>query len=202
MLEAAQSPGMWWRQVTPAAEIDQAMRLDRAKILSEIATAWLGLIALLIGGIFAIVQYLSQQEDGRVKETLSMYQQYNKGAIHESNMIIFMAWETREKELDAVLDASPFSPQTYYKEIIKIIDEEKLLRHIFVLISFFDALDVCVNENICDAKVALMLFHQDACAFYHLHFAKIAEVRQRRKEAFLAIQLQHFVAKKSCGRNP
>lgn len=160
------------------------MNLDRIKILTDIATAWLGVIALISGGIFAIYQYMQTEKASKVKETLGFLKDFNEAPIFDARKNISMARERNDELLDAALNKKPFNEQDYDNFILSYEKREGLLKDIYIVFDFFDMLQVCADKKICDVETVKLFFKDESCALFHQHYARVMVERKKRNDEF------------------
>ena len=172
------------------------MTLERSKTITDIATAWIGVIALVAGGGFAVYQYLQKENGDRVKETLNFLDRYNKSPFSEARRTVAGVWERHSDKQNVLLSKSPFSAQEYNDFALDVIQHEKIGPDILLLIEFFESLEICVRKEICDSQVAMLFFQPEARALYNQHFAKISFERTKRTDPRLAHELEAFCQRK------
>ena len=167
----------------------QQMKLDRAKAVTEILTAWIGVCALVVGGGFAAYQYLDKVRADRIKETLSFVERYHKEPIFDARRGIETVWERRgvENSAKVLLGSDEFNAY-----VLDVIEAEALGSDISLLVDFFEALEVCVQMEICDRRTAIRFLQPDARAFFNQHYAKIDFERRRRNSPSYALGVEGF----------
>ena len=169
--------------------------LERAKLVTDIATPWIGTVALIGAGIFSMFQYLENEKGNRVKETLTFLDRYNKTPFLDARRNISIMWEKNAEKRDVLLKAKPFPESEFDALVIKIIGDEKLQLDMSLTIEFFESLEVCVKKNICDADTAIQFFQPEAIAFYRLYLAHIESLRTQHTPRY-GIGLEKFTERK------
>lgn len=168
------------------------MELKKCKTLTDIITGWLGVVALIVGGFFAGYQYLQKVTADRVKETLLYEEMFNKPPIYDARYRIGKVWLEHSKELDEVLQPTATDKQ-YHDFVLNIIEAQKIGTDIMVLIDFFETLETCLTNRICDAQTAHAFFGGYARHFYHLHYPYIIQLRQEWNDPSFAKEIETFV---------
>lgn len=174
----------------------EKVNLERIKVLTEILTSWLGAIALLLGGGFAVVQYMEKDKADRVKASMDFFERYNKPPFYDSRQRIERAWERNDYELNRILGVKPMDRQKYTDYVLFVIDRENIEYDVFQMIAFFESLEVCVKLSICDSAAALSFLQADARTLYRLHFSAINRARQIREDDTIAGELESFTRRK------
>ncbi len=172
------------------------MRLEQLKTISDIATSWLSVVALAVGGGFAGYQYLEKEKDDRLRTTLERLEQYNKAPIFDVRARVEAAWQRSGSEYDAVLDAKPFQASRLDELVMRVVADQQLAFDVSLLLSFFESLETCVQRQICDSASAVLFLQADARALYNLHYPFIQSERRRRNDPTFAGAVEAF-AKRS-----
>lgn len=166
--------------------------LERIKLITDIATAWIGVVALSVGALFAGFQYLEKDRADKVKETLNFVERYAKPPFSEAHTKVIETWIKHQADID---DALAANDDRFNTKMLDIIRAERLQASIYTLIDFFDALEVCVAHDICEVKVALQFFGQEARAVFNQNYALIEHERKRRNDPTFAQGLQRFAGR-------
>lgn len=166
--------------------------IERVKPISEILSTWVGLLALLAGGTFSLIQYVQKDHGERVKETLSFLDRQMRDPVMTARRTLSAAWLKRDPELDRLIDDKASTRDDYVGFVVKVVNEESLYESMIVMIDFYDGLHVCIVNEICDAKVSAELFREDARAFWSLHQPFIARIREKRQDLKFAGNLEAF----------
>lgn len=172
------------------------MPLARIKLISDILASWVGVAALLGGGIFGIQQYLVKEEGDRVKETLNFLDRYHQEPFVSSRMKIYQAWHKYRHDERRITDAAVFDEAAFRTFINETIKTEELTTSIDLVTDFYAALEICVTANVCDEDLALLLFHTDAMAHFNRHFPYIESLRIDQNDPDVASRLEHFKRRK------
>lgn len=168
------------------------MQLDRLKTWTEILTTWIGVLSLIAAGSFGIFQYLDKKRDDRIKETLEFLDRYNGDVLIKSRERIADVWRGHDAEQNRILNDPSLSADDFYAFTRKVIHDENLSGQIAHVHDFFAALYICVENQICEKDVAILLFQADARAYFNQHYAYIVEQRARGKDATIGGGLEKF----------
>ncbi|MEH6435838.1 hypothetical protein [Massilia sp. DD77] len=164
------------------------MKLTELKEWTDVLTPIAGAVAIAVGGVFAMVQYLDKKHDDRVKETLAFFDRYNSNHVLEARTVLVSAWLRHAAEYEQVIG----SADKYYAFTRRVIHDENLRREVAVINDFFAALDICARNKICECEVALLLFQPDARSYYGYHYSFIAAERSRAKDDSIGAGLESF----------
>lgn len=148
-----------------------------------------GILAILVGGIFAAYKYIQEAKADRTKETLAYIDRYQKSPMHDVRMKLEDVWIHHEEQLVTNLRNGE---KDYEQFVLKVIDDEKLEKDVFALIDFFQSVQTCISTKLCDEVTARSFFCADAISFFHLHYRFIARERSKRNDPTLAESLEKF----------
>lgn len=174
----------------------QADKMGRVKTFSEIVATWVGLIGLLAGGLFGVVQYLDKEKADRVKVTLDFLDRQSKDPVYTSKRRLLIAWRSHEPALMDVVRKPNVTLIDLQAVVVNVVEQEQLFEHIVATVDFYESLGVCVEKNLCDAETARALFQEDARVFFNLHRPFFDKLRTDRGDAGYGQYLQKFVAAK------
>lgn len=166
--------------------------LEKIKLASEIATAWIGVLALIGGGGFAIQQYIDKKHDDRVKETLNFLDRYYDDPFLSARAELSKAWDAHAHEEDELLGSPSSTNEAIHKFFVKVVHDEHIEGASSMVVDFYGALDSCVMEKICDRATARRFFQDDAKVYYHRGYAYIMEQRKDRNIHLFGSGMENF----------
>jgi len=162
--------------------MSEKSRLDRAKTVSEIVIAWVGLAGLTFGAVLGFVEYRANQDKARVTETLKFVERDSKPPISTIRLRLEDFWFSRAAEMKQILSRSDKPSADLDSEwrafVINGLQENKLTRDARILLEFYEALSICVENSVCDKKTALDFFGKTVSSFYNLHRPYIDNLRE------------------------
>jgi hypothetical protein len=143
----------------PIAAEPSTTLLNRTKFWLEIGAA----VVTIAGIIFAVVQYLQIEHDGRVTATLGYVARFNAPPIIDAFQKEFELWEKPEGHamLYSTADA-----ETQAQQQRSFIEKNNLKWDAILLGDFYDQLYVCLREEICDAPLAMAMLGRDIEAVF------------------------------------
>lgn len=105
---------------------------------SAVVATWVSVIGAFGGGFLALQTYsqdVAKQEDARVVQTFSLYDMFNSSERLQS----------RQKLFKHMRDGEDYEPNDLY-----------------VFLDFYDAVQICVQRDLCDRELAIRLFQSYA----------------------------------------
>ena len=174
------------------------MSLDRAKKLTETAVPWIGVIAILVGGIWTFTEYGRHVNSTKVQRSLDQIARFN-AELTDVRLKIDLAWQenvstllkiSQQAELDQA--QSDEIAKQYAAFVVNMIREEQLLSDIARVLFFIDEIVICVNASLCDESVIRSHLNDFSLTFFNRHYPVICELRDIWNDPTIATRLQDF----------
>lgn len=111
---------------------------------SAILGTWVSIVGAVVGGYFALQTYseeVDKMEDARVVQTFDLFEMFNTGERLESRARIYEYLRAQAEGDDSIGVAS---------------------NDVYVFVDFYDALQICVERELCDRELAIRLFQSYA----------------------------------------
>jgi hypothetical protein len=158
---------------------DQEIKLQ----LAEIAGTWVAALAVVIGGLFGIYQYLEHKSAVRVDRSMAFVERYHGNSmLVEARLTITESMTKRTSQLNQILQDPALKPEDlkvrYDVEILKLIDEDKLNGPLEQLLTFYEQIILCREMDLCEEDVARQFFDTDAEGFVNTYYPYICNVRK------------------------
>lgn len=137
--------------------------------------------ALIIGGVFAMYQYLEYRADQRVSTALSYADRYyfDDGPVRDARITLEEVWTRERPDLDTAARAG--NQNAYAAFVLGVIGRHGLDDEVRETMRFFDAVSLCVSNNLCDADVIRSNLCYEARSFFQLNYVYFQ--RERRELA-------------------
>lgn len=149
-------------------------------------------------GIFALWQYFGHLEDARIERSLQFYKQFSTEPLYSARERTLENAEQLWKELGRIHTGS--TPKELREErrkwqeivVASIRGKENLSADIGNLVTYFDALQVCAENGVCDSKTAHELLGDQAKQFVENYCPYIAYVHYIRNSKTFAAKAIEF----------
>ncbi len=147
------------------------------------------LVAVLVAAAFTLNQYFSHLEEGQVKETLGFYKRLSSNPLFDARMSLNEAWETKWPLISAKFskpktkEESAHQLKQWKTEVVNFISSNKLSSATAELFDYYNALQVCIENDICDKATAQSLIKPMGIEFVQNNCAYIAHMRFDRKDS-------------------
>lgn len=167
------------------------------KMTSAIILSWVTVISLILGGLWAILEYRERQESritDKAAQVLVFVERYNQDPIqrYKNNKVKALA--------EAYRDLKKKTLKVYPDDCIKfqrdVVDKFDLRFEIDNVTFFYDELHICVESGICDKQIAHNFFGKHAFDFMwglQCYIPFVQKARKKRGVAGYAEGLQYFV---------
>ena len=156
------------------------MKPDTAKGWPELLPPWITVGALIVGGIFAVQQYVEKKSDDRIKEAINFLDRYNREPFSIAHDRIEIAWEANAKD-EEKCKAAAGCVADFNSFLMGVIEKESLRSSVFVIVDFYSSLAACVDEGICDKSISKRFFRDEAASYFYRHYPLIMQEREQQK---------------------
>ena len=138
-------------------------------------------VILIVASVGAFVQYCEIRQENRVKQTMEQLKSFNSGRLQKAylnlNSIWFGYYSSIEDINKETIKRKDDVAQIKANIILPIITKKELQQDIRLLVDFYENLQVCVQNQICDKQVARDFFGDYADNFYCWHLPWIKKQR-------------------------
>ncbi|MEI8210381.1 MAG: hypothetical protein WCG16_14315 [Methylococcales bacterium] len=138
----------------------------------------------MIAAIFGLIEYLGHLKEVRIEKTLVFYEQFLKDPIFSSRTNILKKWELLDVKFAQLPKANNNQEviTTNLKKCKEIVvtalnNDALFTTDTDIMFGFFDSLQVCIENNICDKKSAHELMQDAAKIFFGNNCSYVAYVR-------------------------
>jgi hypothetical protein len=129
---------------------------------SNIARDWIALIATIVGGALGLMQYLSNSQSERTKETLTFIQRFNENPalVNQNNLKKKMAEIAPDLMKEQLIGDEKAS-----KYLQNVVDKNDLEIPIDYIVDLHEQVYACVTSDLCDHDVAVRFLGKPANDF-------------------------------------
>ncbi|EHP94683.1 hypothetical protein [Methylorubrum extorquens] len=165
----------------------------------------------LIGGGWAVHEYLDKKQDARVAESIGYVRRFSAEPLLGAQSRIGQAWYAARSQLHA-LTATPTASQEEFTRrkrqlVMSVVETSSIapnasknrgiVSDVDLIVSFFDELRICVKSQLCDDQTARNFFTPYAERFFCLH-APFIDWKSKNYSAGYAEAMRGFVSAKAC----
>jgi len=154
-------------------------------------------IALIVGGIAAVIQYLDVKREKRVERTLAYAERFEADPIRSARQTMTAIFRDQHRTASNLgnvgIDAegATVEEHRFVDYLLLEANGVGVEREIDSIVSFIDDVDHCANENLCDEPVVINYFGEFSDQLEkNLHFY-IAKMRKNGSPRY-AIGLQQM----------
>lgn len=160
---------------------------------TEVLLPWINTLFLVVGGLFALMQFVGEQDAKRVERTLNFVEQYDEDKNGKSlRKIYFKLQELSSQKTEEVAQRNfPNQTEQQRQNIRKAIVsatakaiDSALEENLILLTAFFTQIALCVRQDACDADSALTYFGNDMFSFLNSYCGYLDAYGQRWKSPF------------------
>lgn len=152
--------------------------------LAEVVGTWIAALAVVIGGVFGVFQYLEHKEAVRIDRTMDFVERYHSdGLLMEARLKITDSMTSRVEEINQLLTDESVKPEElankYNSQIILIVEKDELFGPLEQVFTFYEQIILCRELSLCDSAVAEEFFDVDGRAFIRTFYPYICQIRQQ-----------------------
>jgi hypothetical protein len=150
--------------------------------LAEIIGTWVAAVAVVVGGIFGMFQFLEHKSALQVDRTMAFVERYHaNNLLVEARLKVTDVMARRVEDINKVLKNPEIAPddlaRMYNAEVVKIVKEESLSGPLEQLFTFYEQILMCRSMELCEAEVAENFFDTDGKAFLFTFYPYICHIR-------------------------
>lgn len=165
--------------------------------IAEIAGTWVAALAVVIGGLFGIYQYLEHKSAVRVDRSMAFVERYHGNSmLVEARLKINESMAKRTAQLNQILQDPAIKAEDlaarYENEILKQINEDQLVGALEQLFTFYEQIILCREMDLCEENVAAQFFDIDAKGFVNTYYPYICNLRKEWHNPTQYIKITQF----------
>jgi len=129
-------------------------------------------LGVLSAAIFTLIQYFGHTHENRVQQTLTLYKEFSSAPLLAARNEILQELEKQQTFFQQIpikppseTDADQYRKQWALYVVNRINTNPDLMVQVNNIFDYFDALQICVENNICDKKSAQNLLGVSAKEF-------------------------------------
>jgi hypothetical protein len=170
--------------------------LTNNKEIAEALNSWLGVLAVIFAGGYALLEYIEHKQDVKVERSLSYVESYRDGNIADAKLSLNQTLSVHQDSLTQLLSqANQTSEQlnsAYNQFILQISDDQDVQRNIEIAFSFYEEIAICVERKLCDSEVIQSFFINDARALFNAYFPYVCSLRKEWKNDEVYLKLEEY----------
>ncbi|GAB2681221.1 hypothetical protein Q4574_19625 [Aliiglaciecola sp. 3_MG-2023] len=152
--------------------------------IAEVAGTWIAALAVVIGGIFGVFQYLEHKDAVRVDRSMAFVERYHSdGLLMQARLKITDSMTAHVDEINQVLTDPSIQPDNVagqYKEFInRQVENDQLSGPLDQIFTFYEQIILCRDLTLCDDAVAEQFFDTDGRAFIRTFYPYICNIREK-----------------------
>ncbi|GAA6184467.1 hypothetical protein [Aliiglaciecola sp. NS0011-25] len=158
----------------------QELRLQ----IAEVAGTWIAALAVVIGGIFGVFQYLEHKDAVRVDRSMAFVERYHSdGLLMQARLKITDSMTSHVDNINQLLTDSTIKPEnvaSQYNDFInKQVEADALAGSLDQIFTFYEQIILCRELDLCDDAAAEQFFDTDGRAFVRTFYPYICNIREK-----------------------
>lgn len=155
----------------------------RQRLTSVIETVYKA--GLILGGLFAAWQYWEAKLDAQIARTIAYVDRFESGSVGQAR------GEIREELLPYMsqfreVTAAGISDQDRDELVLSIAEanDSRIARNLDHVVDFFQGLNICVEEGLCDRRVAMAYFQTSDARDLWTNFEPYVRLRRENNPLY------------------
>lgn len=152
--------------------------------IAEVAGTWTAAIAVIVGGMFGVFQYLEHKSGVRVDRTMAFVERYHSdGLLMEARLKLSNSMAQRVDEINQLLTDPAIAPNQlvprYNERIVQVVKEDDLEGSLQQILTFYEQIILCRELELCESEVAEQFFDTDGKAFVRTYYPFVCKIREQ-----------------------
>jgi hypothetical protein len=122
---------------------------------------------ILIAGVFALYQFMDAKQDAKVQRTSVYITRYEDGTPAAAIRRINAALRPYLGQFAKLTGEGGLSAETRNEMVLSLFEQHATLAEdVDAIVDFYEGLDTCVRQSLCDQATAVRYFGPEARQFY------------------------------------
>ncbi|MBL4603299.1 MAG: hypothetical protein JKY84_11165 [Emcibacteraceae bacterium] len=165
--------------------------------IAEVIGVWVTVFTILIGGVFAVIQYVEFKEAQRIDRALEFIDRYqSNGYFIDARIRISQALDDNLPSISEILKNPDFNDdelsKSYNAEILKMVDKESLGTSLEQLFNFYEQSLMCKDMGLCEAIVLESFIDNDAGSYTRTFYPFICSLRKEWNNPDVFVRVTNF----------
>ncbi len=155
-------------------------------------------LATVLAAVFALFQYYSHLNEARVEQTLEFYKRFSSEPVYSARVGVLKKWESLWPEIRQIPtpnnsdEKKAIRRQWKQLTVNSITNDVLLVAQTETMFEFFGALQICIENDICDKTSAHELLQGSAKEFFENNCPYVAYMRYDRKSRHFGEKAAEF----------
>ena len=172
------------------------MTLKYFKDLSEAILAFLTATGLLIGGGFALMEYLEHKKQLQIETSMKFVSRFQDDHFLKSRQKLRRTWDDAYPQITSILLAKNVPQETinrnYYEFVNEHITKQGLQSDLELIMEFFQETTYCVGAKLCAKDVITEFWGREGEDFVSIYYPYICELRRKWNDDSIGEDIQKF----------
>src|SRR5258708_18525253 len=186
------------------------MAQETSKRWTELLPAWIQVVALIVTGVFALVEYHSHKEEIKIQRALEFVSQLNAGEVLNAHTALTLQEQQKNSRFQEILSGNKTSQDkinaAYYRFVVCDLlmhgGDHSLEPSFFITNGLLENAASCVNHGLCDEQTIRDHIGHFGKNFVRTYYPYFCFLRAAWKDASIGRDVVSFFspsAKDACG---
>lgn len=174
------------------------MEFEKINKAAELIVSVITIISIIVGGIFAMVQYLEHKKELKIKHTLEFVTKFNSDKFMDLREKINNVWNDANPVMVKILTKDK-TPEAYEGFVVALVKKYKIHSEIDNIMTLFEEIAICSIENICDKQTVNKYFYDDGKIFFRKFYPYVCDLRKKWNDKKIWYKAQEFYSDNTLG---
>lgn len=158
--------------------------------------SWLGVITIVLGGCYTVLEYVEHKQSVKVQRSLSYVEKYRSSNTAEAKLSLNQLLIDNNEQLNNLLlkkyENSVDLAEAYNLFVLDIVKPSLIQRNIEILFSFYEEVAICVERGLCDNEITQSFLSNDAKTMFNSYYPYICRLRKQWKNNSVYLRTQQY----------
>lgn len=173
---------------------------------SDAAASWTGILIVVIGGLFGLVEYFDKKDQWRTEKTMAIVERLHKAEPKQTIQSLEEIWIANRDKIFQAMQENAKKPQPvkdlYSMLVIELVESKKLQMKIFEAVDIYEEVAICASHEVCSISITLDMLGKEMTSFYNRWRPFISHYCKKTYNKRYAANLAFFVELFSVLQNP
>jgi hypothetical protein len=159
---------------------------------------------IVLGVPLLFIEHHLQVERDKSTATLEFVKRYQDAQLASERFVLLAPW--MKIDVEAFRRAKP-SPRAIQDLVLKLVDssassagQRDMREAIFSIVDFYETLQLCIDADMCDKKLAASYFGEYSTQFYCLYKPYIQKLRKQQNMPSYGRRLEQLASTIGCDK--
>jgi hypothetical protein len=170
--------------------------LTTYKNIAEALNSWLGVLGVIVAGLYGLLEYIEHKQAVRVERSLAYVEKNRTGSTGEARLFLSQLLAKNQQSLLDILSQSGQTEaelsKAYNDFIVQMAKSAEAQRKLEISFSFYEEIAICVERELCDREVIMSFFGNDAKSLFNSFYPYVCSLRRQWNNNTVYLKTERF----------